>query len=229
MVISGETEWGPCSFTSLFWQQKCAVYLDMALVTPSLLASLLGYNQGWELRSSLISSMYFKLLSSTGLIFKKSICITLLGCSPCSAETNSRVMCSSFLSIVQWMHARVNSLPFRSNFFFYQEVFCFVSSVAAYAPCSCPRQWGSTLICSTVLADSSRIYFWSFFLSIPLPFFFSSGKRPNLFCSLLASSITICFMASADDTISFGESCYCFGSICCVLLIPFGPANRYVC
>lgn len=83
---------------------KHVIHFDRADVAASLSALLLEHNQVYELRSSFLMSTYIRLLSSAGLMYTKSACITSFGFSACTALAKERGSCSPFLDTIQCMH-----------------------------------------------------------------------------------------------------------------------------
>lgn len=87
-----------------------------AFTAASLSGLLYGNNQLYEVRSSFMTSTYFRSASFAGPLYKMSICTTSLGCCPWSAVDNGLGICSPALVMILCIQFCTKSLTSVAGF-----------------------------------------------------------------------------------------------------------------
>lgn len=96
--------------TTLYISLKQVIQLPIAVAAASLSTLSFGYNQVYEVTSSLFMGIFFKFLSSAGLMYTIFACKTSFGRSQCYAVHRRQGARSPYRDTMQCMHDWINSL-----------------------------------------------------------------------------------------------------------------------
>lgn len=173
----------------------------MVLVAASLPVLLHGYNQNYELMSSLINKYYFKSQSSDGFIYKKSACNISLGCEPWTALDNGLGMLwpvrEAMKCIPDWLNSRTSLCKYVP-----QYASAMISSVASKALRPRSPQWTSTAMRNFNSLEIPGIYIRSLFFLMPSASLFSFRRLSYQACSFIMFWLIIVVIPFDEGMIS---------------------------